>query len=288
MTLIQEFEPAISKTTKQKEKIDFVSGIPFFLMHLLPLFVFVTGITLSSVILCVVLYAIRMLGITVGYHRYFSHKTFHLNRFNQFMLALIGVTAAQKGPLWWASHHRMHHKYADTDRDIHSPIKGFWWSHVGWIIAKRFKNTEFENIKDFAKYPELRFLNRFQALFPWLLGVASFFIAGWPGLVVGFGLSTVLLWHATFLINSVAHLWGKRTYNTPDTSRNSFLLSVITFGEGWHNNHHNYPPSAKLGERWWEIDFGYYVLKFGKLVGIVKNIRLKAPKVLIRRRIPAS
>ena len=189
------------------------------------------------------------------------------------MLAFGGGTAVQKGVLWWAGHHRHHHRYSDTERDIHSPRKGFWWSHVGWIVCDKYNETLYDNIKDFAKYPELRWLNKHDWVPPWTLGVACFLIGGWPGLFVGFFLSTVLLWHGTFTINSLAHVFGRRRYDTADTSRNSFLLALITLGEGWHNNHHHYPASARQGFFWWEIDVTYYMLKMLSWVGIVRDLK---------------
>lgn len=269
----------------QKEKYDWLLGAPFFAMHLVPFFIIITGVSFSALALCIGLYLIRMLAITLGYHRYFSHKSFKMGRIPQFLVALIGVTSAQKGPLWWASHHRLHHKYADTDLDIHSPKRGFFWSHIGWIISKRFKKTDYQLIKDFAKYKELVFLNKYEILFPIGLAVSCYLLLGWEGFVVGFALSTVLLWHATFTINSLAHKFGKRRYETKDTSRNSLFLAIITLGEGWHNNHHNYPYSAKIGELKREVDVGYYFLRLAKIFKIVKDIHLPLPGSLTARRI---
>ncbi len=260
-------------TPRDTKPINVRKSWPFILVHFLPFLAVFTGVDRTAVVLCVTTYLVRMFCITGGYHRYFSHRSFRLGRIPQFILAFGGTTAAQKGPLWWAQHHRDHHRYSDTDRDPHSPQKGFWWSHVGWILSDEYDETDFDDIADFAKYPELMWLNKHDAVGPWSLGIACFLIGGWSGLVVGFFLSTVLLWHATFVVNSVVHLSGRRRYVTSDTSRNNWWVAIITGGEGWHNNHHHYPACARQGFRWWEYDVTYYVLKVGSWLGIVKDLR---------------
>ncbi|MEI6741900.1 MAG: acyl-CoA desaturase [bacterium] len=255
------------------EKINKKTSIPFILLHLLPLLAVYTGVTWKAVVLGAVLYWGRMFFITAGYHRYFAHKSYKLNRFWQFVMAFGGTTAAQKGPLWWAAHHRNHHQYSDAAEDVHSPRKGFWWSHVGWILCDKYNNTRFERINDFAVYPELKFIDKHNWIGPWSLGVVSLLLAGWPGLLIGFFGSTVLLWHSTFLVNSLAHVWGTRRYNTPDTSRNNLFIAIFTMGEGWHNNHHHFAASARQGFYWWEWDPTFYILKLGQLLGIVKKVR---------------
>jgi len=246
----------------------------------LPLLAIFTGVSTTAVVLCVVLYFGRMFFITAGYHRYFSHRSYRLNRFWQFVVAFGGGTAAQKGALWWASHHRDHHRYSDSPRDIHSPTqKGFFWSHVGWILCDKYAATDYDRIKDFSKYPELVFLNKQDWIAPWVLGIASYFIAGWSGLLIGFFLSTVLLWHATFTVNSLAHVMGRRRYATEDTSRNSVLIATLTMGEGWHNNHHYYQASARQGFFWWEWDPTYYVLKVLSWLHVVRGLRTPPARV---------
>jgi stearoyl-CoA desaturase (delta-9 desaturase) len=270
------------------ERVNKITSIPFVLVHFLPLLAFFTGVTLRAVVLGVVLYAVRMFFITAGYHRYFAHRSYRLGRAMQFAMALGGATAAQKGPLWWAGHHRNHHKFSDTERDIHSPLKGFWWSHVGWILCDKFSATDYDGIKDFAKYPELRFLNKHDWIAPWALGFASYLIAGWSGLLIGFFASTVLLWHMTFLVNSLAHVVGRRRYATPDTSRNSAVIALLTSGEGWHNNHHFWPASARQGFYWWEYDVSFYVLKALSWVGLVHDLRTPPSHVKEFSRIDAG
>lgn len=262
------------------ERVNWIQSIPFFIVHLLPFLAFFTGFSLKAVLLGLVLFWARLFFVTAGYHRYFSHRSYKLSRVPQFLLAFGTTTTAQKGPLWWAAHHRSHHRNSDTEADIHSPQKGFWWSHVGWILSNKYKETQFDDIKDFARFPELRFIDRHDWIGPWVVGIASFLIAGWSGLLIGFFASTVLLWHATFSINSLAHVMGRRRYATTDTSRNSFLLALLTWGEGWHNNHHYYQASARQGFFWWELDPTFYVLKLGSLVGVVKD--LKVPNAYIK------
>lgn len=264
---------AILYQRARDERVNWIRSIPFFLMHLMPIFAVFTGIRLFDVFLLIALYYGRMFFITAGYHRYFAHRSYKLGRIAQFLMAFGGATAAQKGVLWWAGHHRHHHWYSDTPQDIHSPLRGFWWSHVGWILCDKYKATPFHQIEDFAKYPELRWLNRYHLLPPALLAAAVFFLWGPSALFIGFFLSTALLWHGTFTINSLSHVFGRRRYVTGDTSRNSWLLALITLGEGWHNNHHHFQSSTRQGFFWWEIDVSYYVVKLLSLLRIAKGIR---------------
>ncbi|HEX2676303.1 MAG TPA: acyl-CoA desaturase [Polyangiales bacterium] len=267
------------------ERVDWIHNLPFIAVHFVPLFALITGVKPFDVALCVALYVARMFFITAGYHRYFSHRAYKMGRGMQFLMAFGGATAAQKGPLWWAAHHRHHHRFSDTQEDIHSPLKGFWWSHVGWIICRKYQPTDLDAIKDFAKYPELRWLNKHYMVPPTLLGVACFLAGGWSALVIGFFLSTVLTYHGTFFINSLAHVIGRRRYATRDTSRNSFLLALITLGEGWHNNHHHYMSTANQGFYWWEIDISYYALRLLSLVGLVRDLRTPSARIMELRRI---
>lgn len=271
----------VAPTTRgPDEQINKLTSIPFIFLHLLPLLAVFTGVTTKAVIMAVVFFYGRMFFITAGYHRYFSHRSYKLGRVSQFVMAFGAQMSAQKGALWWASHHRDHHKYSDTALDVHSPQRGFLWSHVGWILCDKFAATDYDRIKDFSKFPELRWLNKYDFVPPWTLGIASFLIGGWSGLLIGFFASTVLLWHATFTVNSLNHVWGSRRYATEDTSRNNALMVVWTMGEGWHNNHHYYQASARQGFYWWEIDPTYYVLKALSWVGIVKD--LKTPSRTVR------
>jgi stearoyl-CoA desaturase (delta-9 desaturase) len=232
---------------------------------------------LTAWILCAVTFWTRMFFITGGYHRYFSHRSYKTSRAFQFVLAVGGCSAAQKGPLWWAGHHRIHHRFADTAADPHTPRKGFWWSHMGWILSDETSSAPARSMKDFEKFPELRFISKHDWIAPWALAVICFAIGGWSGLFIGFVLSTVLLWHATFLINSLAHVFGSRRFVTEDTSRNNFLLAVLTMGEGWHNNHHRSAYVARQGLKWWEIDVTWYVLVVLEKLHVIWDVKRPRP-----------
>jgi stearoyl-CoA desaturase (delta-9 desaturase) len=262
------------------ERMSKWSSIPFFMVHAACFLALYTGATWVDVAVCIGLYYFRMWGITTGFHRYFSHRSFKTGRVFQFVLALAGTLSAQKGVLWWAAHHRHHHRESDMPADIHSPAqKGFWWSHVGWILCRKYDETRFDSIKDFARFPELRWLNTFHIVPPILLAVALYFIGGLRMLTWGFFISTTLLWHGTFTINSLSHVFGKRRYKTTDTSRNNWLLALITMGEGWHNNHHYHQNTANQGWFWWEIDASFYTLKVLSWLGIVSDLKTPSDAV---------
>jgi len=238
------------------------------------------GVSWEAVALCFGMYYVRMFGITAGYHRLFAHKSYKTSRVMQFLLALLGTTALQKGVLWWAAHHRNHHTLSDMEGDVHSPKLGFWWSHMMWVADKSSDETHWKKVPDLAKYPELVALN---ALYlPIFVGmcVAFFFLLGFQAMVWGCFVSTILLWHGTFTINSLSHMFGKRVYATTDTSRNNFVLALLTMGEGWHNNHHFYQSSAHQGFRWWEIDMSYYILVVMEKLRLVWGVK-RAPQSVI-------
>lgn len=266
----------------QRADIDWPGTIPFALAHLVCFAAIWTGVHLTDVMIAIGLYAIRVFGITGGYHRYFSHRTYKTGRVFQFILAFIAQSSAQRGALWWASTHRHHHKYSDMDEDVHSPVRrSFLYSHMGWIFDRKNAKTDLDAIPDFAKYPELVWLDRNHYIPPVLLGLLVWLFAGWSGLVVGFFWSTVATWHSTFCINSLAHVYGSRRYLTTDQSRNNWWLALLTFGEGWHNNHHHYQSAACQGFRWYEIDITFYILKALSGLGIVRNLKMP-PEAVIR------
>ena len=265
-----------------------VTASPFVILHLCLIAVFFVPVDATVLALCAFNYVWRMFGITGGYHRYFAHRSYKTSRVFQFFLAWLGGSAVQKGPLWWAAHHREHHRHSDTPVDPHSPHEtSFWWSHVGWILTDEHTSTPWESIPDWAEYRELRILDRLHWVPGVCLGVACFLLAGWSGLVWGFLVSTILLYHGTFTINSLSHLFGQRRYATPDDSRNNFFLALITLGEGWHNNHHHYQSSANQGFFWWEIDISYYILRTFALFGLVWDLRKPNEKALTHRLIKA-
>ena len=265
------------------------SSLPFWLVHLACLLAFYTGVSWGAIAICLLTFWGRMFAITAGYHRYFSHRSYRTSRAFQFILAVAGTTSVQKGVLWWAANHRKHHKFADQEDDIHSPKQGgFWWSHVGWIIGPDYEATDLERVPDLAKYPELRWLNEHYLVPPVAMAVLLFLVGGLPWLVWGFFISTTLLWHATFTINSLAHVCGTRRYDTPDTSRNNVWLALLTMGEGWHNNHHCYMNSARQGFFWWEIDASYYALKLLAAFGVVWDIAKPPLRLLQQAPTPSS
>jgi stearoyl-CoA desaturase (delta-9 desaturase) len=200
-------------------------------------------------------------------------------------MALWGAAAVQRGALWWAYNHRHHHQHSDEPDDKHSPVQhGFWWAHIGWITSKRNFPTDYSKVPDLAKYPELVFLNRFDVLVPAIFGVACYGFgaglayagvetSGWQMLVWAFFISTTVLFHGTACINSMAHVWGKRRFNTKDDSRNSWILTLITLGEGWHNNHHRYQATTRQGFYWWEFDPTYYFLRALSWTGLIWGLK---------------
>jgi stearoyl-CoA desaturase (delta-9 desaturase) len=264
-------------------RISPVKATPFIAVHVAAIAgVIALGWSWKGLALALALYAVRMFGVTGGYHRYFSHRSFKTSRVFQFVLALLAVSSSQKGVLWWASHHRIHHKFSDQPGDVHSvKQEGFLWSHVGWILADKYEATDERCVRDLSRYPELAWLDRWWWTPPAALGVGLFLVGGWFALVWGFLVSTMLLWHGTFTINSLTHTFGSRRYETTDDSRNNWLLAIITLGEGWHNNHHFYQRSVRQGFFWWEYDVTYYVLRTLAALGIVWE--LQAPPVEMLR-----
>ena len=262
-----------------------VTSLAFWGVHVAALIgVIALGWSWSGAALALGSYVVRMIVVTAGYHRYFAHRSFKTSRAFQFLLALGAQSAAQKGVLWWASHHRWHHKYSDTPQDVHSVRqRGFWYAHIGWVMGPGWDRTDHALVPDLAKFPELRALDRWGVhLLPTVaLALAFLFLGGTTGLVWGYFVSTVLLWHGSFSINSLAHLWGKRPYDTNDDSRNNWVLALVTTGEGWHNNHHRYQSSANQGFRWWEIDLTYYVLRTLALLGLVWDLRRPPREVVL-------
>lgn len=258
-----------------------VTLLPFFLVHVVALGVFLLPFKWWYLALAVALYYVRMFGITAGYHRYFSHRTYKTGRLFQFFLALLAASSAQRGVLWWAAHHRRHHRESDRPDDVHSPVqRGLWWSHVGWLISPSSNAVEIERVADLAAYPELRWLDRWHIVPPIVLASALYLAGGAPVLLWGFFVSTTFLWHGTFTINSLAHIFGSRRYPTADNSRNNWLLTLITLGEGWHNNHHFYQSAANQGFFWWELDPTYYALRVLSWLGIVWDVRTPPRRVL--------
>ncbi len=284
------------------KKVDWYRIVPFIFLHSACIGVLWVGWSWIAVFTAVGLYLVRMFAITGFYHRYFSHKAFKMGRFWQFVFAVLGNASVQRGPIWWAAHHRHHHRYTDLENDVHSPFQhGFWWSHIGWLTSRANFPTPNKYVKEWLAYPELRWLNRFDTVVPILLAgllfVSGEILAriaphlgtnGLQLLVWGFFISSVVLLHATVTINSLDHMFGSRRYDTADTSRNNPLLAVLTLGEGWHNNHHHYAVAARQGFFWWEIDVTYYVLVILSWLGIVKELRSVPERIKNSNRIISS
>lgn len=271
------------------DKFSWWNFMPMALMHLGLIGIWWTGFTWTAVIMCVFLYVARVFGITAGYHRYFSHRGFKTSRAFQFVLAVLGATALQKGPLWWAAKHREHHRDSDEPEDAHSPRQyGLATAHVGWIYREARSTPDMDLIKDFSKYPEIRWIEKHQYISGVILAVICFAIGGWSGLFVGWLLSTILVYHATFTINSLDHMIGKQRYLTGDDSRNNWFLALISLGEGWHNNHHYYPAAARNGFFWWEVDVTYYLLKGLEKVGLVWDLRQPPKTILANEKAPTQ
>ena len=275
------------------QRVDWFRCIPFIVLHVACLGVIWVGASWTAVGWALLLYVARMFAITGFYHRYFSHKTFKTSRPVQFVLAVWGNSAAQRGPLWWAAHHREHHKHSDDESDVHSPIQhGFVWSHIGWITSKANFVTRIKSVPDLARFPELRWLDRYDTVVPILLVGLSFALGGmlghfWPSLgtsALQLGIwtvvSTVVLFHGTCTINSLSHIFGRRRFETTDHSRNNLWLALITLGEGWHNNHHHYPATVRQGFYWWEVDVTFYLLKLLSWTGLIWDLKPVPVQVL--------
>jgi stearoyl-CoA desaturase (delta-9 desaturase) len=251
-------------------------------LHIIPFTAIWTGASWFDAGLCFALLYVRGFCMSAGYHRYFSHRSFKTSRVMQLLLAVGGCMALKGGPLWWSALHRHHHLYSDTPEDAHSPAQGFWWSYGGWLVSGRFDQTRYEFVKDLAQYPELRWLNRNWLVPPAALAVLTLVLGGWSTFAIGFCLSSALLYHTQAALDSLVHLIGFRRYATPDTSRNSVVLSLLCLGEGWHNNHHHYPTASNEGFFWWEVDTTYDILRLLALVGLVWDLRTPPESVLRR------
>jgi len=288
-------ENNFNPNTEASREIDWMRTLPFFLLHAACLLVIWVGFSWTAFYVALSLYFIRLFAIGGFYHRYFSHKTYETNRFWQFCFGVIAASAAQRGPIWWAAHHRQHHLVSDMKEDAHSPVQhGFFWSHIGWFLSKKHYHYNPDRVKDLARYPELVFLDRYDSLVPAVLFIALLLLGFvlqatapelgvTPGqmLVWGFCISTIVLFHTTVSINSLSHVIGSRRFETKDNSRNNWLLALLTLGEGWHNNHHHYPATARQGFFWWEVDITYYVLKFLEKMGVIWNVK-GVPKAVFK------
>ncbi|MEM8866954.1 MAG: acyl-CoA desaturase [Verrucomicrobiota bacterium] len=270
-----------------------MASSPIFFMHLACIGALFTGFSWAAVVALIITYVARVFALTAGFHRYFSHRSFKTSRVMQFVLAWVGTSSAQLGPMWWAANHRHHHQHSDKEEDIHSPVvKDAFWAHIGWVLCRSYGSIQFDRIKDLSRYRELRFIDRFHVL-PVLSLILVLYLIGsglnmaFPGLgtsgmqmvMWGFFLSTVLVYHVTFCVNSVTHIIGKKRFNNDDESRNNFWVALLTFGEGWHNNHHRWPLSARQGMYWWELDLTYLGLRLMEKLGLVWDMKVYPKKI---------
>ncbi len=285
---MKKLSKIIKHAAKDEDNRLLMASSPIFIMHLLALGALFTGFSWAAVIALLITYVVRVFALTAGFHRYFSHRSFKTSRAFQFIMAWVGTSAAQLGPMWWAANHRHHHQHSDKPEDIHSPvIKNAFWAHIGWILCRAYGTIQQDRIKDLNKYPELRFIDRFHGLpVDSLNGVRYVVGAGlntyYPALgtsgmqmvMWGFFLSTILVYHVTFCVNSVTHIIGNKRFDNDDESRNSFWIALLTFGEGWHNNHHRWPLSARQGMYWWEFDLSYLLLRGLEKLGLVWDLKV--------------
>jgi stearoyl-CoA desaturase (delta-9 desaturase) len=284
---------SINSRRLDRATLDFSTCTQFLFMHVACLLVVWSGVSAVAVAVCLALYVVRMFAITAGFHRLFAHRTYKTGRVFQFVMAFVGTAAYQKGPLWWASHHRRHHIHADTERDLHSPLShSLWQSHTGWFLSRESLATDHALVRNLTKNRDLRLLDRFYSVPPIILAIAMFVLgatlqryaptlgtSGFQMLVWGFFISTVVLYHGTFTVNSLAHIFGRRRFETADNSRNNLFVALITLGEGWHNNHHYYPASERQGFYWWEIDVSHYTLRLLSWLGVVWDLRTPPDRV---------
>lgn len=285
----------LKHTLEEEDNRLLLISSPLVFMHLACIGIFFTGFSWVAVVALLITYFVRVFALTAGFHRYFSHRSFKTSRFFQFIMAWVGTSAAQMGPMWWAAHHRHHHQHSDTEEDVHSPVaKDLFWAHVGWVLCRTYGGTKTERVQDLYKFPELRFIDRLHALPAISLGLILYYIgqqlnfyypglgtSGWQLVMWGFFLSTALVYHVTFCVNSVTHIIGNKRFKNSDESRNNFWVALLTFGEGWHNNHHRYPLSARQGMYWWEFDLSYLLLRGLEKLGLVWDLKTY-PKVIYK------
>lgn len=248
-------------------------------LHILALFALSPAMLTARALLAFVVLIIltQLFGLSIGFHRLLAHKSFCTSVAVRFLLALVGTLSLQGGPVWWVAIHRLHHKYPDTDHDIHSPNQGFLWSHFGWTLVERPTFRRFHQYAPFAgsigRDRSLQFLDRTEFPLQALLWGALYAYGGWPCVLWGGAARLVCTYHCTWLVGSAAHRWGYRRYSTSDEARNLWWVSLLTYGEGWHNNHHRMPYSARHGHVWWELDIGWLTLLLLKRCGLVWSLR---------------
>ncbi len=258
-----------------------ISLAPLLAVHFALLAIPFVEFTWWSVLAIFVVTRICGVGVTVGLHRYFSHRAFKTTRWFQFVLGFMGCTALQKGPLWWPIHHRLHHRHSDRKDDPHSPVvDGFWYGHIGWLFSRDLMNPDQAVVKDLMKYPELVWLDRFWMLPGLMLAAACYAVLGMNGLIYGYCLSVVFVFQVTFAVNSIGHLWGPQRFATGEGSRNNPVLGILAMGDGWHNNHHRAPSSARHGFAWYELDLAYQCIRLLAFLGLAWDVKQPPASVM--------
>ena len=255
------------------------SVIVFALMHLLALGIFFVPFSWKAFWVFFALQWITGgLGICLCYHRLLTHRSFKLWKPLEYALAVCACLAFQNGPIKWVATHRVHHANSDREGDPHSPTKGFWWAHMGWLFSFDETFDTYEKYRtyapDLANDPVYRFLNSTFVIYQVILGIVLYAWGGLPFVIWGIFFRTVFMWHCTWLVNSAAHTWGYRTWAVEDKSTNNWWVALLTYGEGWHNNHHAFPRSAAHGLKWWELDLTYFTVRALTAVGLASDIQL--------------
>jgi stearoyl-CoA desaturase (delta-9 desaturase) len=258
------------------EKLNWSTIIGVSLFHIAALGAFFTFSWENLAVTLVLWWIGASWGVGIGYHRLLTHRGFTTSKWMTRFLATCGTLALQSGPISWVTTHRLHHAFTDTDRDPHSPRNGVWWSHIGWIFTGTAQNQSEATKQRYSpvlmKDPYLRFIDKYYYVSTIILAAIIFAIGGLPMAVWAIAVRIVLSWHFTWLVNSATHIWGYRRFETRDDSRNNVLVAAVTFGEGWHNNHHAYPRSAKHGLTWKEFDINWYQLQIIEKLGLIKNV----------------
>lgn len=264
---------------KESGRVNWVPLIAIVLIHLAALLAFLPMFfTWKALITTIVIQVFTTLGITVGFHRFLTHRSFRSPKWMEYFLSWLGSLSWQGGPIKWVATHRLHHQYSDEDEDPHTPLHGFFWSHALWCF--KF-DPHFDPYKKYSQYAQDLardrghvFIEKTTGLWQFVLAGALYAWGGWPCVVWGVFLRLVYSYHITWFVNSASHIWGYRNYETTDGSRNLWWVALLSFGEGWHNNHHAYPRSARHGLKPWEIDASWYIIKVMSWFGLARDIRL--------------
>ena len=261
-----------------RQKLNWITTIVLILLHIgavAALFVFSWRVFAAAVFLYWMTVA---LGISMGYHRLHTHRSYQIPRFLEYFFAVCGALTLEGGPIFWVATHRLHHQKSDQPGDPHSPRDGAWWSHVGWILLGETNHNNTRVLSkyapDLAKYKFYVWLNNYHWVPLTVLGVLLYAIGGLPLFLWGGCLRVVVGLHSTWLVNSATHMWGRRRFETRDDSRNSWWVALLTFGEGWHNNHHAHPTSARHGLAWYELDHSWILISVLKFFGIAKSVKV--------------